>query len=80
MKLKKGLEDCGVSFLADSVTNQQFPIFTKEEIEVLNREFLFEYNDKVDENSYAIRFCTSWATKEEDVEHLLEVVRETVRR
>ena len=80
MKLKKGLEDCGVSFLADSVTNQQFPIFTKEEIEVLNREFLFEYNDKVDENSYAIRFCTSWATKEEDVERLLEVVRETVRR
>lgn len=80
MKLKKGLTECGISFLADSVTNQQFPIFTKEEIEVLEREFLFEYNDKVEENKYAIRFCTSWATREEDVERLIEVVKENIRR
>ncbi|MBP3568952.1 MAG: low specificity L-threonine aldolase [Lachnospiraceae bacterium] len=80
MKLKQGLTECGITFLADSVTNQQFPIFTKEEIEVLDREFLFEYNDKVEENKYAIRFCTSWATREEDVKRLIEVVKEIVQR
>ncbi len=75
MKLKKGLADCGVEFMADSVTNQQFPIFTKEEIEKLSREFLFEYNDKIDDNRVAIRFCTSWATKEEDVQKLIDAVK-----
>ena len=80
MKLKKGLTECGVTFLTDSVTNQQFPILTKEEINVLEQEFLFEYNGKTGENTYAIRFCTSWATKEEDVEHLINAVKSAVQR
>ena len=75
MLLKKGLADCGVEFMADSVTNQQFPIFTNEEITMLSKEFLFEYSDKIDENRMAIRFCTSWATKEENVERLIETVK-----
>ena len=75
MQLKKGLADCGVEFMADSVTNQQFPIFTNEEIALLGKEFLFEYNDKIDENRTAIRFCTSWATKEEAIERLIAAVK-----
>ena len=75
MKLKKGLADCGITFMADSVTNQQFPIFTEEQTEVLNREFLFEHNGKTEDNKNVIRFCTSWATKEENVEHLLNTVK-----
>lgn len=80
MKLKQGFADCGVEFLTDSVTNQQFPILTKEEIDALDRKFLFEYNGKVEENKYAIRFCTSWATKEEHVNYLIEEVRTVVQR
>lgn len=75
MKLKKGLADCGITFMADSVTNQQFPIFTEEQTEVLKREFLFEHNGKTEDNKNVIRFCTSWATKEENVEHLLKTVK-----
>ena len=44
MKLKKGLADCGIAFLADSVTNQQFPIFTEAEIAELEKVCLFERN------------------------------------
>jgi len=79
MKIKQGLGACGVNFMTDSVTNQQFPIFTKEEIDILNREFLFEYNDRIDDNRYAIRFCTSWATNEEDVEQLIEAVKSMLK-
>jgi len=79
MKIKQGLGACGVNFMTDSVTNQQFPIFTKKEIDILNREFLFEYNDRIDDNRYAIRFCTSWATKEEDVEQLIEAVKSMLK-
>lgn len=78
-KLKQGFADCGVEFLTDSVTNQQFPILTKEEIAELNREFLFEYNGKADDK-FVIRFCTSWATKEEDVECLIDAVTAVVKR
>ena len=75
MKLKKGLAECGVEFMADSVTTQQFPVFTKEIIDALEQEFLFEHNGKMGDNKYAIRFCTSWATKEENVEHLINTVK-----
>jgi threonine aldolase len=75
MKLKKGLTDCGVTFMADSVTNQQFPVFETEIIKALEQEFLFEYNGKMGDNRYAIRFCTSWATKEADVDRLISTVK-----
>lgn len=75
MKLKKGLAECGVEFMTDSVTNQQFPIFTEKELDVLQQEFLFEYNGKIEDDKYAVRFCTSWATKEEDVKRLTDVVK-----
>ncbi len=73
--LKDGLTACGVTFLADSVTNQQFPIFSEEEIAILAKDFMFERSQKIDADHGAIRFCTSWATKEEQVEALLDAVR-----
>ena len=75
MKLKQGLTECGVTFMADSVTNQQFPVFTEEQTEALSREFLFERNGKTEDNKNVIRFCTSWATKEVHVEHLINTVK-----
>ena len=75
MKLKQGLANCGVSFLTDSVTNQQFPIFKETEIAKLAENFLFERSDHIDEETCAIRFCTSWATKEEAVEQLIAEVK-----
>ena len=75
MRLKRGLTECGVSFLTDSVTNQQFPIFSEFEIAELSKEFLFERSDRIDEEHQAVRFCTSFATKEEAVDSLIEVVK-----
>lgn len=79
-KLKKGFKDCGVEFLTDSVTNQQFPILRQEEVDTLAKDFLFEYNGSAGENLQVIRFCTSWATKEEDVERLITAVKRVVHR
>lgn len=79
-KIKKGFEACGVDFLTDSVTNQQFPILKQEEVDVLAYDFLFEYNGSVGEQGQVIRFCTSWATTEEQVDCLIKAVKEVVRR
>lgn len=76
MRLKQGLAEYGVTFLNNSVTNQQFPVFSEQEIELLGKKFLFERSARIDETHCAIRFCTSWATKAEAVDALIEAVKE----
>lgn len=75
MRLKKGLKECGVTFLTDSVTNQQFPIFSDAEIAQLNQCFLFELSERIDKSHQAVRFCTSFATGENAVDTLIEAVK-----
>lgn len=67
MRVKAAFEKCGVSFFFPSNTNQQFPILSKEQLEKLGEKYAFCFWQKVDENHSAVRFCTSWATKEENV-------------
>lgn len=69
--LKEALVAKGYSFLADSPTNQQFPIMENERIALLRERFSFEDWQKIDENHTAVRFCTSWATRSEAVEDLI---------
>lgn len=65
----------GVQLYAASPTNQVFPIFKDTQIEALRQDFSFEFIARVDETHSAIRFVTSWATRPEDVETLLDAVR-----
>lgn len=80
MQIRQGFTDCGVSFLTDSVTNQQFPILFEDEIAQLEKNFLFERSQSMDDTSTAVRFCTSWATKEEHIQLLLEAIQCVCRR
>lgn len=77
IKIKMALEDRGISFIAESFTNQQFPILTKEQRKLLDRnDISYNVEAKIDKNRDCIRFCTSWATKEDEVEYLLKVISE----
>ena len=73
-KIKKGFEDKGYDFMCESATNQQFPILSYEQIERLKGEFSFDDYGPADENHRYVRFCTSWATTEENVDKLLEAI------
>ena len=64
-----------VSFLLDSPTNQQFPILPDAVLEQLNTKYAFEFQGKADETHSIVRICTSWATKEENVDLLLEDIK-----
>ncbi len=75
-KLKQGLKRLGYSLLLDSPTNQQFVILENRQMEVLREEVTFSFWEKYDENHTVVRFATSWATKEEDVDALLECLSE----
>lgn len=73
--LRTGLEECGYSFLADSRSNQLFPILPDTLIEKLSEDFSFIIQDRVDESSHAVRLVTSWATPEEAVHAFLDALR-----
>lgn len=70
MKMKKAFEEAGFAFRYDSPTNQQFPILPNEIMEKLAEKYAFSFWEKTDENHTCVRFCTSWATKEENVDRL----------
>lgn len=72
--LKEAMKRKNYRFLIDSPTNQLFPIISKEKIEELKKKVGFEFWEEYDENHDVIRFVTSWATKEEDVERLIELL------
>ena len=61
----------GYPFLAETVTNQLFPIIPDRELAVLGRKYVYSYWQRIDEEHSAVRFCTSWATKEENVAELI---------
>lgn len=72
--LKAGVLEKGYKLLLDSPTNQQFIIVDNEKYVALKKDVAFSTWEKVDENHTAIRFATSWATKEEDVHALLALL------
>lgn len=72
MQIREAFEKCGVPFLFDSITNQQFPVLTAGQRSELEKKYAFELWEKVDEEHFAVRFCTSWATKDENVKALTE--------
>ncbi len=72
--LKAGVLAKGYKLLLDSPTNQQFIIVDNAKYAELKKQVAFSTWEKVDADHTAIRFATSWATKEEDVQALLELL------
>lgn len=74
-RLREQLKELKIPFLVESTTNQLFPILPDEILEELAKTYVFCEQERVDERHRAVRFCTSWATKEENVEQLCADLR-----
>ncbi len=66
-RLRHALSDGGYRMLVASPTNQIFPILSDRQIEELQKKYVFEMWERVDDSHAAVRFVTSWATTEEAV-------------
>ena len=75
LKLKAALGEMGVPFLVDSPSNQQFPILPDAVLKAIEREFSYSYQQRMDARNSCVRFCTSWATREADVDALIAAIR-----
>ena len=74
-RIRKTLTDLGYQLYLPGTTNQVFVTLPDKLLDTLGKEFTFAIWDKVDENHTTVRFCTSWATTEENVNALCDALR-----
>lgn len=66
-KLTEGLTAMNVPLLAQSPSNQVFPILPDHVVAELSKEFTFEIQEKTDKDHTCIRLVTAWCSEENDV-------------
>ena len=74
-QIRATLEELQVAHLVPGITNQIFPILSDTCLEELAKEFCFTEMERVSDTHRAIRFCTSWATTQENVDKLCDALR-----
>lgn len=70
LTIAKTLKDAGFPIHMESSTNQQFAVLTTEQQAYFAQNYSLEQWEILDDTHVVARFCTSWATKAENVEKL----------
>lgn len=71
MRLRRAFEEKGFELYYDSPTNQQFPVIPDEMLKKLSAKYSYSVWTHLPDGRTAVRFCTSWATREEDADELI---------
>ena len=74
-KIRATLEEIGAPAFVPGTTNQIFPVLSDELLAELGKEFTFVEQERVSPTHRAVRFCTSWATTEENTDALCACLR-----
>ena len=75
-RIRSALRDNRYQIYIESPTNQVFVIIDNDRMQHLSEKVKFGFWEKYDENHTVIRFATSWATTEDDVNQLMELLAE----
>ena len=73
-RLVEGLRAKGYEFRYTAETNQLFPILTEDKMAELSDRFAFSHWENLDDGRHVIRFVTSFMTKPENVDALIEAL------
>ena len=74
-EIRSALADRGYPLFVPNTTNQIFPVIPDTVLESWKDKYTYTYQCRVDSEHSAVRFCTSWATKPEDVKALADDIR-----
>ena len=75
-QIRDTLAGLGYSLAVPGCTNQIFPILPDVLLERMKDRFTFVSMESVGEGSRVVRFCTSWATTQADVDALCQALAE----
>jgi len=78
-RIRATLQELNLPLLVPGTTNQIFAILPDPMLEELSREFAFNEEKRVDDDHRAVRFCTSWATKAENVDYFCNRLRDLAK-
>lgn len=74
-RIRKTLSELNYPLLVPGNTNQVFPILPNSLLDILSDNFTFLRQETIDDGHTAVRFCTSWATGEEEISALCQALR-----
>lgn len=77
-RIAAALSDRGIAMYVHSPTNQIFPILSDAQIARLQEQVAFYTTARVDAAHQAVRFVTSWATTDAQVDALLAVLAQVL--
>ena len=66
-RVKDACAKAEIPLFAQTTTNQVFINFTDAQYAQISEQFELEFEQRTDEEHVAIRVCTSWATREEEI-------------
>lgn len=72
--LKQAFRDKGYTFFIDSPTNQIFIVLEGDKLKKLQEQVVVSFWEKADDTHTVVRFATSWATTDEDVARLIQLL------
>ncbi len=74
-KLRTAFAENGIEFYYDSPTNQLFPVLSAAQCERLSENYSFSKQKILPDGRVVTRFCTSWASKDSDINALTDDIR-----
>ena len=79
-QIRDCLSECNVPLLVPGTTNQIFPILPDTALEEFSKTYAFSEQERIDETHRAVRFCTSWATTQENVDALCRDLKQLLKK
>lgn len=73
-KLEEGLKKRGYKIFIETPTNQKFIILENSKMREIMKQVSFSVWERLDEDRTVVRFATSWATTDEEVERLFSYI------
>ena len=74
-RLQKAFLDKGWPLMVEANGNQQFPILPNEALDALREKYSVSVWGPIDEGHTAVRFCTAWSTRDEDIDALISDIK-----
>ena len=73
-RLREGFREKGYTFFKETMTNQIFIVLDEDQRERLEQFVSFSFWERLADERIVVRFATSWATEETDVETLISLL------
>ena len=75
LEIREAFCQAGIPLYGESHTNQQFVMLTQGQMDRLGEKYAYEIWGPGGDGRTIVRFCTSWATRDEDVEALKKDIK-----